>query len=128
MWPLIPHGQSDTACLDNALELLVGRRLSAGAGGDDADPEAWAGNPLMDPSAGLLRVPRGPDGAVGRPAAVAFTDGRQIGATLGPQRPAARRFIITDQDHVIMASRWACSTSRRAHRAASGACSPARCC
>ena len=23
MWPLIPHGQSDTACLDNALELLV---------------------------------------------------------------------------------------------------------
>ena len=23
MWPLIPHGQSDTACLDNALELLL---------------------------------------------------------------------------------------------------------
>jgi glutamate synthase (NADPH/NADH) large chain len=23
MWPLIPHGQSDTACVDNALELLV---------------------------------------------------------------------------------------------------------
>ena len=29
LWPIIPHGQSDTACLDNALELLLARRLSA---------------------------------------------------------------------------------------------------
>jgi len=35
---------------------------------------------------------------------VAFTDGRQIGATLDRNRPAPGRFVITDQDNVIMAS------------------------
>ena len=38
MWPLIPHGQSDTACLDNALELLVAGGYSLAARDDDADP------------------------------------------------------------------------------------------
>ena len=38
------------------------------------------------------------------PAAVAFTDGRQIGATLDRNGLRPARFIITDQDHVIMAS------------------------
>ena len=33
-----PEGQSDTACLDNALELLVRGRLLAGPRDDDADP------------------------------------------------------------------------------------------
>src|SRR3546814_1572636 len=38
------------------------------------------------------------------PAAIAFTDGRQIGATLDRNGLRPARFIVTDDDHVIMAS------------------------
>ena len=83
MWPLIPHGQSDTACLDNALELLVAGGYPLAHAMMMLIPEAWAGNPLMDAKrkafyeyhAALMEPWDGP-------AAIAFTDGRQIGATL----------------------------------------------
>jgi glutamate synthase (NADPH) large chain len=83
MWPLIPHGQSDTASLDNALELLIAGGYSLSKAVMLLIPEAWAGNPLMDSErrafyeyyAALMEPWDGP-------AAVAFTDGRQIGATL----------------------------------------------
>ena len=105
MWPLIPHGQSDTACLDNALELLVAGGYPLAHAIMMLIPEAWAGNPLMDPKrkafyeyhAALMEPWDGP-------AAVAFTDGRQIGATLDRNGLRPARFVITDQDHVIMAS------------------------
>ncbi|MES2340541.1 MAG: glutamate synthase large subunit [Pseudomonadota bacterium] len=105
MWPLIPHGQSDTACLDNALELLVAGGYPLAHAVMMLIPEAWAGNPLMDPKrkafyeyhAALMEPWDGP-------AAVAFTDGRQIGATLDRNGLRPARFVITDQDHVIMAS------------------------
>src|SRR3546814_4630904 len=48
MWPLIPHGQSDTACLDNALELLVAGGYPLAKAVMMLIPEAWAGHPLMD--------------------------------------------------------------------------------
>ena len=48
MWPLIPHGQSDTACIDNALEILVAGGYSLSHAMMMLIPEAWAGNPLMD--------------------------------------------------------------------------------
>jgi glutamate synthase (NADPH/NADH) large chain len=105
MWPLIPHGQSDTACLDNALELLVAGGYPLAHAVMMLIPEAWAGNPLMDPKrkafyeyhAALMEPWDGP-------AAVAFTDGRQIGATLDRNGLRPARFVITDQDHVVMAS------------------------
>ncbi|WP_374576683.1 glutamate synthase large subunit [Phenylobacterium sp.] len=105
MWPLIPHGQSDTACLDNALELLVAGGYPLAHAVMMLIPEAWAGNPLMDAKrkafyeyhAALMEPWDGP-------AAVAFTDGRQIGATLDRNGLRPARFIITDQDNVIMAS------------------------
>ncbi len=105
MWPLIPHGQSDTACLDNALELLVAGGIPLVQAMMMLIPEAWAGNPLMDAErkafyeyhAALMEPWDGP-------AAVAFTDGRQIGATLDRNGLRPARFVITDQDHVIMAS------------------------
>ena len=105
MWPLIPHGQSDTACLDNALELLVAGGIPLAQAVMMLIPEAWAGNPLMDAKrkafyeyhAALMEPWDGP-------AAVAFTDGRQIGATLDRNGLRPARFIVTDQDHVIMAS------------------------
>ena len=48
MWPLIPHGQSDTACLDNALELLLAGGYSLAHAMMMLMPEAWAKNELMD--------------------------------------------------------------------------------
>ena len=105
MWPLIPHGQSDTASLDNALELLIAGGYSLAHAMMLLIPEAWAGNSHMDPErrafyeyhAALMEPWDGP-------AAIAFTDGRQIGATLDRNGLRPARFCVTDDDRVIMAS------------------------
>ena len=105
LWPIIPHGQSDTACLDNALELLLMGGYSLAHAMMMLIPEAWAGNPLMDAGrrafyeyhAALMEPWDGP-------AAVAFTDGRQIGATLDRNGLRPARFTITKDDIVCMAS------------------------
>ena len=67
IWPLIPEGQSDSACFDNALELLVAGGYSLAHAMMMLIPEAWAGNPAdgQGPSR-LLRIPCRPDGALGR--------------------------------------------------------------
>ena len=49
MWPIIPHNQSDTACIDNALEILVAGGYSLAHAMMMLIPEAWAHDPLMDP-------------------------------------------------------------------------------
>ncbi len=105
VWPLIPEGQSDSACFDNALELLVAGGYSLAHAVMMLIPEAWSGNPLMDKerrafyeSHAALMEPW--DG----PAAVAFTDGRQIGATLDRNGLRPARYLITDDDLVVMAS------------------------
>jgi glutamate synthase (NADPH/NADH) large chain len=105
MWPLIPHGQSDTASLDNALELLIAGGYPIAHAVMMLIPEAWAGNALMDAGrrafyeyhAALLEPWDGP-------AAIAFTDGRQIGATLDRNGLRPARYIVTEDDFVIMAS------------------------
>src|SRR6516225_6342574 len=106
MVPLIGPGQSDTACIDNALELLViGGGYSLAHAMMMLIPEAWAGNPLMDPQrrafyeyhAALMEPWDGP-------AAIAFTDGRQIGATLDRNGLRPARYIVTKDDRIIMAS------------------------
>jgi glutamate synthase (NADPH/NADH) large chain len=105
MWPIIPHGQSDTASLDNALELLVAGGYSLAHAVMMLIPEAWAGNPLMDARrrafyeyhAALMEPWDGP-------AAVAFTDGRQIGATLDRNGLRPARFSITRDGLICMAS------------------------
>ena len=105
MWPIIPHGQSDTACVDNALELLVAGGYSLSHAMMMLIPEAWAGNPLMDGKrkafyeyhAALMEPWDGP-------ACIAFTDGRQIGATLDRNGLRPARFIVTNDDKVVMAS------------------------
>ncbi|HUC63624.1 MAG TPA: glutamate synthase large subunit [Alphaproteobacteria bacterium] len=105
MAPLIPHGQSDTACIDNALELLVAGGYPLAHAMMMLIPEAWAGDPLMDPArrafyeyhAALMEPWDGP-------AAIAFTDGRQIGATLDRNGLRPARYIVTDDDQVVMAS------------------------
>ena len=105
LWPLIAEGQSDSACFDNALELLVAGGYSMAHAMMLLIPEAWAGNDLMDEqqrafyeyNAALMEPWDGP-------AAVAFTDGRQIGATLDRNGLRPARYLVTDDDFVIMAS------------------------
>ena len=105
IWPLIPEGQSDSACFDNALELLVMGGYSMAHAMMLLIPEAWSGNKLMDEQrrafyeyhAALMEPWDGP-------AAVAFTDGRQIGATLDRNGLRPARYLITDDGLVVMAS------------------------
>ncbi|MGD8311422.1 MAG: glutamate synthase central domain-containing protein, partial [Gammaproteobacteria bacterium] len=105
LWPLIAEGQSDSACFDNALELLVTGGYSMAHAVMLLIPEAWAGNPLMDEKRRAFyeyyaAVMEPWDG----PAAIAFTDGRQIGATLDRNGLRPARYLITDDDLVVMAS------------------------
>jgi len=105
LWPLIAAGQSDTASLDNALELLVQGGYSLAHAVMMLVPEAWAGNPQMDEKrrafyeyhAALMEPWDGP-------AALAFTDGRQIGATLDRNGLRPARYIVTSDNLVVMAS------------------------
>src|SRR5216110_295083 len=68
-------------------------------------PEAWAGNPLMDEErrafyeyhAAIMEPWDGP-------AAIAFTDGRQIGATLDRNGLRPARYLVTRDDRIVMAS------------------------
>ncbi|MBK1733968.1 glutamate synthase large subunit [Halorhodospira abdelmalekii] len=105
IWPLIPEGQSDSACFDNALELLVMGGYSLAHAMMILIPEAWSGNTLMDEKRRAfyeyheaLMEPW--DG----PAAIAFTDGRQIGATLDRNGLRPARYLVTDDDLVILGS------------------------
>lgn len=105
LWPLIGDGNSDSATFDNCLELLVAGGYSLAHAVMMMIPEAWLDNPLMDDKrrafyeyhAALMEPWDGP-------AAVAFTDGKQIGATLDRNGLRPARYFITDDDVVILAS------------------------
>lgn len=105
LWPISYEGQSDTACFDNALEFLVQGGYPLSHAVMMLIPEAWAGNQLMAPArkafyeyhAALMEPWDGP-------AAVCFTDGRQIGATLDRNGLRPARYLVTDDDRVILAS------------------------
>ena len=105
IWPLIYPGQSDSACFDNALELLVMSGYSLAHAMMILIPEAWESHEHMDERrrafyqyhAAMMEPWDGP-------AAVAFTDGRQIGATLDRNGLRPARYLVTDDDLVVMAS------------------------
>ena len=105
IWPLIYPGQSDTASFDNALELLVMGGYSLAHAMMMLIPEAWEAHTLMDEKrrafyeyhAAMMEPWDGP-------AAVAFTDGRQIGATLDRNGLRPARYLVTDDDMVVMSS------------------------
>ena len=105
LWPISYEGQSDTACFDNALEFLVQGGYSLAHAVMMMIPEAWAGNPLMNEerrafyeyNAALMEPWDGP-------AAIAFTNGRQIGATLDRNGLRPARYLLTRDDRIVMAS------------------------
>ena len=105
LWPLIGDSPSDSSTFDNALELLVMGGYSLPHAMMLMIPEAWKDNSLMDPDRrafyeyySAMMEPW--DG----PAAMAFTDGRQIAATLDRNGLRPARYVVTDDDMVIMAS------------------------
>jgi glutamate synthase (NADPH) large chain len=105
IWPLIYPDQSDSAAFDNALELLVMSGYSMAHAVMMMIPEAWESHTLMDEKrrafyeyhAAMMEPWDGP-------AAVAFTDGRQIGATLDRNGLRPARYLVTDDGLVVMAS------------------------
>ena len=105
IWPISYEGQSDTACFDNALEFLVRGGYPLAHAMMMLIPEAWAGNPLMDEDrrafyeyhAALMEPWDGP-------AAICFTDGVQIGATLDRNGLRPARYLVTDDGLVVLAS------------------------
>jgi glutamate synthase (NADPH) large chain len=105
LWPISYPGQSDTACFDNALEFLLRGGYSLPHAAMMLIPEAWAGNPLMDEDrrafyeyhAALMEPWDGP-------AAMCFSDGVHIGATLDRNGLRPARYLVTDEDEVVMSS------------------------
>ncbi len=103
--PIVSGRQSDSACLDNMIELLsmTGRSLPHVM--MMLIPEAWDGNEHMSPAkkafyefhASMMEPWDGP-------ASISFTDGNIIGATLDRNGLRPSRYTITHDDRVIMAS------------------------
>jgi glutamate synthase (NADPH) large chain len=105
LFPVIAPGGSDSANFDNAVELLFQAGRSLPHVMAMLIPEAWAGNPHMKAAkrafyeyhASLMEPWDGP-------AAIAFTDGRVIGATLDRNGLRPGRYVVTNDDLVVVAS------------------------
>jgi glutamate synthase domain-containing protein 2/glutamate synthase domain-containing protein 1/glutamate synthase domain-containing protein 3 len=105
LYPVITTGGSDSSSLDNAVEFLYQSGRSLPHVMAMLIPEAWSGNPDMDEDkrafyeyhASLMEPWDGP-------AAIAFTDGRVIGATLDRNGLRPGRYIVTKDDLVVLAS------------------------
>ncbi len=105
LWPIIENSPSDSSTFDNALELLVMGGYSLPHAMMLMIPEAWKDNDSMDEDrkafyeyySALIEPWDGP-------AAMAFTDGKQIAATLDRNGLRPARYIVTDDNLIIMAS------------------------
>ena len=103
--PIASGEQSDSACLDNMIELLTHTGRSLPMVMMMLIPEAWDGNDNMDSSrkafyefhASMMEPWDGP-------ASISFTDGKIIGATLDRNGLRPSRYCVTTDDRVIMAS------------------------
>lgn len=103
--PIVSNGLSDSACLDNMVELLSLSGRSLPHVMMMLIPEAWDGNDKMDP---LKRAFYEYHAAIMEPwdgpASISFTDGKIIGATLDRNGLRPSRFCVTHDERVIMAS------------------------
>ena len=105
LYPISFEGQSDTATFDNALELLTMSGYPLAHAAMMMIPEAWENHEHMDVRrrafyeyhAAMIEPWDGP-------AAMVFTDGKQIGATLDRNGLRPARYCVTDDDLVVMAS------------------------
>ena len=105
LYPISFAGQSDTATFDNCLELMTMAGYPIAQAVMMMIPEPWEQHEKMDERrrafyeyhAAMMEPWDGP-------ASIVFTDGRQIGATLDRNGLRPSRYIMTDDDMVIMAS------------------------
>ncbi len=105
LMPIITEGGSDSAMLDNAVELLTLSGRSLPHVMSMLIPEAWDHDDAMPEDikafyeyhASLMEPWDGP-------AAVAFTDGRVIGAKLDRNGLRPGRFVVTTDGLVVLAS------------------------
>jgi glutamate synthase domain-containing protein 1 len=105
LYPISFEGQSDTATFDNAIELLTMAGYPLAHAAMMMIPEAWEQHELMDERrrafyeyhAAMMEPWDGP-------AAMAFTDGRQVCAALDRNGLRPARYCITDDDLVVLAS------------------------
>ncbi|MGB3942145.1 MAG: glutamate synthase large subunit [Candidatus Manganitrophaceae bacterium] len=105
LFPIINENQSDSACLDNAAEFLVMGGRSLPHAMMMLVPEAWAGNPDMDlDRRGFYEYHAAMMEPWDGPAAIAFTDGKLIGATLDRNGLRPARYVITKNNRVVLAS------------------------
>ncbi|MBS1558124.1 MAG: glutamate synthase large subunit [Bacteroidetes bacterium] len=103
--PICNPRQSDSSNLDNVIELLVHAGRSLPHVMMMLIPEAWDGNDSMSQEkkdfyeyhANLMEPWDGP-------ASITFTDGKIVGATLDRNGLRPSRFVVTNDDTVIMAS------------------------
>ncbi|PRZ14629.1 glutamate synthase large subunit [Nesterenkonia sandarakina] len=105
LFPICTPGASDSTSFDEAAELLMlsGRPLAQSM--RMMIPEAWENHETMDPGlrafyqyhAQLMEAWDGP-------AAIAFTDGRQVGAMLDRNGLRPARYWVTDDGLVVMSS------------------------
>ncbi len=105
LYPISFAGQSDTATFDNCLELLTMAGYPISQAVMMMIPEPWEQHATMD---GRRRAFYEYHAAMMEPwdgpAAIVFTDGRQIGATLDRNGLRPSRYCVTDDDLVILAS------------------------
>ena len=126
--PLIPAGQSDSACLDNMFELLVaaGRPLSHAM--LMLMPQAWGKNyhlgrdvrGFFEYHSALMEIDI-------RIAAVAFSDGVNAGAILDRNGLRPARYTLCRDGLFVLASETACWIFRPPKWFARGGSAPARC-
>ncbi|MEE8493460.1 MAG: glutamate synthase subunit alpha, partial [Nitrospirales bacterium] len=105
LFPIVYPEQSDSACLDNALEFLLlgGRPLPHAM--MMLIPEPWVGNPHMNlDRRGFYEYHAAMMEPWDGPAAVCFTDGKLIGATLDRNGLRPCRYQVMTDDLVVLAS------------------------
>ncbi len=103
--PIIREGLSDTACLDNAVELLTRAGYSLPHAMMMLIPEAWENHETMSQvKKDFYRYHSSLMEPWDGPASIAFTDGKTIGATLDRNGLRPSRYWVTRDGRVIMAS------------------------
>ena len=105
LFPIVYENQSDSACLDNALEFLVLGGRSMPHAMMMLIPEPWVSNPQMDlDRRGFYEYHAAMQEPWDGPAAVCFTDGKLIGATLDRNGLRPCRYQVTTDGLVVLAS------------------------
>ena len=103
--PIIREGLSDTACLDNAVELLVRSGYSLPHAMMMLMPEAWENHATMSAEKkDFYRYHTCLMEAWDGPASVGFTDGKAIGAMLDRNGLRPSRYWVTKDGRVVMGS------------------------